>query len=213
MTGGTYYAAADEADLSRDLPGRRQSLGRAHRAVRADAAVRGAGFLLLLVGGVALAALVRAAAMTFLWPSCSLLLVALPILVGDPRLGAPPARATGVRFSSLSLVREALPRSSCIRRHLPFALFALGLASLVVALARPAAIVAVPTNQTTSCWRWTCRGSMCSTDIPPNRLAGGRGGAVSSSAPGRGDPDRDRGVRRVREIVQAPTNDQRCCST
>jgi len=46
-------------------------------------------------------------------------------------------RRFAVRYSSLALVREALPHRSWLRRHLPFALFLVGLASLVIALGRP----------------------------------------------------------------------------
>src|SRR5437588_5787043 len=87
-------------------------------------------------------------------------------------------RRFAVRYSSLSLVREALPRARW-RRHLPFALFLLALASLVLALARPVAIVSVPTDQTTIILAIDVSRSMCSTDISPSRLAAAKAAALS----------------------------------
>ena len=118
------------------------------------------------------------AAMTFLWPALLVLLAALPALV-IARLWALRRRRTGLRFSSLSLVRVAIPRSSRIRRHLPFALFLIGLGSLVIAMARPAAIVPVPDGRSTVVLAMDVSRSMCATDIPPNRLVAAEKAAAS----------------------------------
>jgi Ca-activated chloride channel homolog len=81
--------------------------------------------------------------MSLLSPGFLLLLVLLPVLV-ITRVLLLRRRRSAMRYSSLSLIHEALPRSSRMRRHLPFALFALALASLIVAMARPVDIVSVP---------------------------------------------------------------------
>jgi Ca-activated chloride channel family protein len=88
-------------------------------------------------------------------------------------------RRFAVRYSSLALVREALPQQSRLRRHLPFALFLLALASLVIALGRPVAIVSVPSGQTTIILAIDVSRSMCATDIQPNRLAAAKAAALS----------------------------------
>jgi len=88
-------------------------------------------------------------------------------------------RRFAVRYSSLSLIREALPQQSRLRRHLPFALFLLALASLVVALGRPVSIVSVPTDQTTIILSIDVSRSMCSTDIKPSRLKAAEAAALS----------------------------------
>jgi Ca-activated chloride channel family protein len=113
-----------------------------------------------------------------LWPGSLLLLLVLPILVGV-RVWLLRRRHPGLRYSSLSLVHEALPGSSRIRRHLPFALFVLALGSLVTAMTRPVSIVSVPSGQNTVILAIDVSRSMCSTDIPPNRLLAAEAAAAS----------------------------------
>jgi Ca-activated chloride channel homolog len=146
--------------------------------------------------------------MDLLSPGFLLLLAVLPALVGV-RVWILRRRRSGVRYSSLSLVRDALPGTSRIRRHLPFALFVVALASLVVALARPVNIVSVPAGQTTVILAMDVSRSMCATDIPPNRLLAAEAAAVAFI-------ERQRSTTQIgivafagfAEIVQSPTTDQ-----
>ena len=146
--------------------------------------------------------------MSLLSPGFLLLLVLLPLLVVT-RVLLLRRRRSAMRYSSLSLVHEALPGSSRIRRHLPFALFALALASLIVAMARPVDIVSVPAGETTVIFAMDVSRSMCATDIPPNRLEAAEAAAASFI-------ERQGSTTQIgivafagfAEIVQAPTNDQ-----
>ena len=153
--------------------------------------------------------------MAFLWPAALILLAVLAALVVGIVLLLRRRRPRAVRYSSLSLVLAASPGSSRLRRHLPFALFVLGLASLVVALARPVAVVSVPSGQTSIILAMDVSRSMCSTDIPPSRLI-----AAKDAASGfiqRQDADDADGHRRLRRVRPArpgaddPT--RRRCST
>jgi Ca-activated chloride channel family protein len=146
--------------------------------------------------------------MDLLAPGALLLLGLLPVLVGV-RIWILRRGRSGLRYSSLSLVREALPRSSRIRRHLPFALFVVALASLVVALARPVNIVSVPAGQTTVILAMDVSRSMCATDIEPNRLLAAEA-AASSFIEGQGSTTQIGVVAFAgfAEIVQTPTTDQ-----
>jgi Ca-activated chloride channel homolog len=108
--------------------------------------------------------------MDFLWAGFLVLLLAIPILVAIYAWSLRRRRPVGARYSSLSLIRDASPGSNRMRRHLPFALFAVALASLVVALGRPAVVLSVPANETTIILAIDVSGSMCSTDIPPSRI-------------------------------------------
>ena len=117
--------------------------------------------------------------MSFLWPGLLVLLGVLPILVGIYVWSLRRRRPMGARYSSLSLVRDASPGSSRLRRHLPFVLFTLAVGALVVALGRPVAIVTVPTNQTTIILTIDVSRSMCSADIPPSRLLAAEAAAAA----------------------------------
>jgi Ca-activated chloride channel family protein len=80
-------------------------------------------------------------------------------------------RKFAVRYSSLAIIREALPKHSRWRQHIPFALFLLSLISLSLAMTRPAAAVEVPLSRTTIILALDVSRSMCATDVNPNRLA------------------------------------------
>ena len=108
--------------------------------------------------------------MSFLWSGSFLLLLLIPLLIIAYILLLRRRNRFAVRYSSLSLVREAAAHQSRWRRHLPFALFLLALASLVFALSRPVATVSIPSNKATVILALDVSRSMCSNDIPPNRL-------------------------------------------
>jgi Ca-activated chloride channel homolog len=117
-------------------------------------------------------------------------------------------RPEAVRYSSLSLVREAMPKASR-RRHVPFALVLAAVGLLAVALARPVAVAAVPTNQTTVLLTIDVSGSMCSTEITPTRIVAAEAAATDfithQSASTQIGLVAFSGFA---ELVQAPTNDQ-----
>ena len=145
--------------------------------------------------------------MNALWPGFLLLLVLIPLLIAVYIWMLRRRRRFAVRYSSLSLVRQALPRSNW-RRHVPFAMFLLALLSLIIALARPVAIVSVPTNKTTIILALDVSRSMCSTDITPNRLVAAKDAAVSFIE--RQRPGTQIGVvafSGYAELIQPPTTD------
>jgi Ca-activated chloride channel family protein len=147
--------------------------------------------------------------MDLLSPGFLLALGLLPILVAIRVWMLRRRRRSGLRYSSLSLVRDAMPRSSFIRRHLPFALFVLALGSLVLAMARPVNIVSIPAGQTTVILAMDVSRSMCATDIPPNRLLAAE--AAASSFIERQGSTTQIGIvafAGFAELVQAPTSDQ-----
>ena len=117
--------------------------------------------------------------MDLLWPGFLLLLGLIPALIAAYIWMLRRRRRFAVRYSSLALVREALPRQSRWRRHLPFALFLLALSSLIVALRRPVTIVSVPAGQVTIILAIDVSRSMCSTDIQPSRIEAAQAAALS----------------------------------
>lgn len=146
--------------------------------------------------------------MDWLWPGFLILLGLIPVIVAV-YIWMLRRRRFAVRYSSLALVREALPHQSRLRRHLPFALFLLGLASLVIALGRPVGIVSVPTDQTTIILTIDVSRSMCSTDIQPTRLDAAKAAAISFIQ--RQQSKTQIGVvafSGFAEMIQPPTNDE-----
>lgn len=117
--------------------------------------------------------------MDFLWPSFLLLLGFIPLILAVTIWILRRRRRFAVRYSSLALIRAAMPRQSRWKRFLPMALFLLALASLIVALGRPVSIVSVPSDQTTIILAIDVSRSMCSTDIPPSRIQAAEGAALS----------------------------------
>src|SRR5262245_23112922 len=117
--------------------------------------------------------------MDWLWPNFLFLLGLIPLLIAFYVWILRRRRRFAVRYSSLSLLREALSKQSHFRRHFPFVLFLIAISSLIVAVARPVTIVSVPTRQTTIILAIDVSRSMCSTDIAPNRLEAAKAAALS----------------------------------
>ena len=108
--------------------------------------------------------------MTFLWPTALWLLAALPVLAGMYVWALRRRKKLALRYSSLSLVREAVSSGQSFRRHVPPALFLAALAGMLVAGARPAAIVTLPSQHETVILAMDVSGSMRAEDVKPNRL-------------------------------------------
>src|SRR5919205_4265395 len=116
--------------------------------------------------------------MNVLWPGFLLLLGLVPLIVAVYILMR-RRRRVALRYSSLALVRVALPRYARLRQHFPFALFLLALCSLIIALGRPVRIVSVPSGHATIILAMDVSGSMRQTDIQPSRLEAAQAAALS----------------------------------
>ncbi|MGD0808968.1 MAG: VWA domain-containing protein [Acidimicrobiales bacterium] len=108
--------------------------------------------------------------MSFTWPAALLVGLAVPLVLATYILAARRRRRHAVTYSSLALLRKALPRRSRWRRHIPVALLLSALALLAVASARPQLTSDVPVAKTTIILALDESGSMCLTDVLPNRL-------------------------------------------
>jgi len=109
--------------------------------------------------------------MTFLWPELLWLLALVPALVAAYLLLLRRKKKAAVRYASLALVRDALGAGPRVRRHLPPVLFLVALTLMLIAVARPAAIVTLPSQHETVILAMDVSGSMRATDVKPNRLA------------------------------------------
>jgi len=74
-------------------------------------------------------------------------------------------------FAAPAVLASAVPRRPGWRRHAPMALYALALAALLTALARPQTTVAVGVEQASIMLATDVSGSMQAVDVPPTRLA------------------------------------------
>lgn len=109
--------------------------------------------------------------MTFQWPILLLTLGLIPMLVGLYLLAQRRRRRYAVRFTNLALLDSVVGRGPGMRRHIPPLIFLLGLAALLVSLARPTAVIAVPHETSSVVLAIDVSGSMAATDVQPSRLA------------------------------------------
>jgi Ca-activated chloride channel homolog len=115
--------------------------------------------------------------MTFQWHEALGLSVILPILVGTYLLLLGRKKKEALRYSHLSLVREGMDSAQRIRLHLPPLLFLVALFALVIAMARPTALVMLPAEQRTIILAMDVSWSMGATDVAPTRLAAAQAAA------------------------------------
>src|SRR6202046_1676429 len=108
--------------------------------------------------------------MSLSWPWALLALLVIPLVSAVWWLARRRRRQAAVRVPSLALVRAAVPGRSRWRRRIPAALLTLGLAVLAVGAARPQATVPVASASATIMLALDVSGSMCSTDVKPNRI-------------------------------------------
>jgi Ca-activated chloride channel homolog len=108
--------------------------------------------------------------MKFLWPQMLWWLLLVPVLVGGYVLWLRRRKKNAVRYSSLDLVKAAMGPGERVRRHLPPAILLVSLAAMVVALARPTALVTLPSQQQTIILAIDVSLSMGATDVDPNRM-------------------------------------------
>lgn len=164
-------------------------------------------------------------ALTFLWPAMLWLLIAVPLLIayylrlmarrkqtdlryaglvraGDGALiNATEARHTPGRLSRFGRWRAAL------NQHAPAILLLMGLATLIVAVARPQAVIVLPSRVDAIILAMDASGSMRATDVKPNRLAAAQAAAKAFIAE---QPSQVRigvvSIAATASLVQSPTD-------
>ena len=115
--------------------------------------------------------------MNFLWPQFLWLAAALPLLVLLYVWILRRKRKAALQYASLSIVKQALGAGQSVKRHIPPVLFLLSLAAMVLAMARPVAVVTLPSNQQTIILAMDVSGSMRATDVQPSRLVAAQNAA------------------------------------
>jgi len=108
--------------------------------------------------------------MSFAWPLALLSVLVVPLIVGVYWWLLRRRRRQAVRHSNVALLRSVIPRRKRWQRHLPIALVLASLVALGLAAARPHVVRDVPYARTSIILALDVSGSMCSTDVKPNRL-------------------------------------------
>jgi Ca-activated chloride channel family protein len=98
------------------------------------------------------------------------LLVTVPALIALYLFVIRRRKKTAVRYASLALVSQALGPGAAVRRHIPPTLLLLTWTTLVVASARPAALVLLPSQRETVVLAMDVSGSMRAADVDPDRI-------------------------------------------
>lgn len=117
--------------------------------------------------------------MTFLAPLLLLGLLLIPVLIGLYVVVQRRRARYAVRFTNLDLLANIAPRQPSWRRHVPTAVYLAAVSLLVLGLARPTMVVAVPREDATVLLTIDVSGSMKATDVAPTRLDAAREAARS----------------------------------
>lgn len=155
--------------------------------------------------------------MSFIWPAMLLSLGLVPlgiVLYGLLERRRQHTRAkfitqAAAKYGGFSLNQGISGYEPGIRRHIPPALFLLSLTILLIALARPQAVVSLPRMQGTVILAFDVSGSMAADDLEPSRME-------SAKAAARDFIQRQPSSVQIGVVafsgngftVQAPTNDQ-----
>jgi Ca-activated chloride channel homolog len=112
--------------------------------------------------------------MSFGAPLVLAALVLIPALVVAYVRAQRHRRRAATAFASPAMLASVAPRRPGWRRHAPMAAFALALAVLIVAAAKPQKTVAVPVERAAIMLATDVSGSMEATDVKPSRLVAAR---------------------------------------
>jgi Ca-activated chloride channel family protein len=108
--------------------------------------------------------------MTFIWPPMLVFLLLIPLLVWlYLRMGRQRRQLAG-HYGSLTVTSGSLTRRFGLRRHIPPLFFLAGLTLMLLALARPEAVIGVPRIEGTIILTFDISGSMAAEDLEPTRL-------------------------------------------
>jgi Ca-activated chloride channel family protein len=108
--------------------------------------------------------------MTFIWSEMLWLLLIVPALVALYLWLMTRKKKAALRYANLPLVRAAIGKGIGWRRHVPPALLLLAITVLILAVARPAAVVTLASSRATVILAMDVSGSMRAQDVAPSRI-------------------------------------------
>jgi Ca-activated chloride channel family protein len=147
--------------------------------------------------------------MTFADPYLLIALVAVPLALVAYLMAAGRGRRAARAAANPALWPNLMPRRPGWRRHVPPVLLLLALASLLVGVARPQALMASDQKQTTVVLAVDSSNSMAAKDVSPSRIGAARAAARDLIA---GLPVNAKlglvSFARDVQVLQAPTDDR-----
>ena len=105
----------------------------------------------------------------FLWPTFLWLLILVPLAAAFYVLLLGRRKKSALRYANLALVKQAMSAAGW-RRHVPPALMLAALTLLLIAMARPTALVSLPSTRATVMLAMDVSGSMRAADVKPSRI-------------------------------------------
>jgi len=108
--------------------------------------------------------------MSFLSPEFLWLLVGMPAIVLLYLFILKKRKQAALRYANLEIVKAAVGKGLWWRRHLPPAILFAALAAMLAAVARPSAVVTLPTHHETVILAIDVSGSMRANDVQPSRI-------------------------------------------
>ena len=115
--------------------------------------------------------------MQFLWPNMLWLAALLPMLIAGYVLIIRRRQKSAVRYASVGLAKDAMRGGPSLRRHIPPVLLLIAVAAMLFSVARPAAVVTLPSHHETVILAIDVSGSMRAKDVEPTRLAAAQAAA------------------------------------
>ena len=147
--------------------------------------------------------------MSFVWPQMLWLLLAVPLMVAIYVWAQRRRRKAALRYASLSLVKAALGKGQRFRRHIPPLLFLAAMIAVIFAVARPSAVVTLPSDQRTIILAMDVSLSMRASDVEPSRIVAAQAAAKAFVLDQ--PPDVRIGIvsfAGTANVVQAPTHNR-----
>lgn len=115
--------------------------------------------------------------MKFLSPIMLWLLLAIPALIALYLYVLRRKKKMALRYANLGMVKEAIGAGASLRRHVPAALFLVAILLMLAAIARPAAMITLPSQRSQVILAMDVSASMRAADVEPNRLAAAQNAA------------------------------------
>lgn len=108
--------------------------------------------------------------MTFIWPWMLFSLLLIPLFIGVYAYLQRRRGRSAAAYGGLGIAREPGGRALGLRRHVPPAIFLVGLAVLLFSLSRPQTVVDLPKVDGTVILAFDVSGSMAADDLKPTRM-------------------------------------------